>query len=300
MKKVLLIILIFSGLRTFAQTDTKDQLEKNVKSLSDDIKSLKLENIRLKAEIATFNSKQSQISSKLDSVRLKETANAVSINSIIQQSNDLGIKIKQTGKTSDQKISAVNQSLSHKSLYGIIGVLLAILLSGILYWILRKKQQTDKSIFEDQISKTKQSISEEQIIVNTRLAELYNGQMEVLKIERNSNPNPHSIDHALPLKVADEIVKMQMNLLHMDSKIKGHKQLSIAVTNVFDNFKANGYEIIDLLNKPYNDGMNMQATMEPDASLKEGEQIIRRIIKPEVHFNNKIIQHAQVFVSYGE
>lgn len=50
MKKVLLVILIFSGFGTFAQTNGKDQLERDVKSLSDDLKSLKLENNRLKVE----------------------------------------------------------------------------------------------------------------------------------------------------------------------------------------------------------------------------------------------------------
>ena len=129
---------------------------------------------------------------------------------------------------------------------------------------------------------------------------MHHKQMELLKVERKANHNNGEIDHSLPLKVADEIVKMQMNLVHMDNKIRGHKQLSIAVTNVFDNFKANGYEIIDHLNKPYNEGMNMDASKEPDPSLKEGEQIIRRIIKPEIHFNNKMTQKAQVIVSYGE
>lgn len=89
-----------------------------------------------------------------------------------------------------------------------------------------------------------------------------------------------------------------MNLVHMDSKVRGHKQLTIAVTNVFDNFKANGYEIVDLLNKPYNDGMNMDESKEPDTSLNEGARI-RRIIKPEIHYNNKMIQKAQVIVAYG-
>lgn len=163
-----------------------------------------------------------------------------------------------------------------------------------------KRQKTDKSDVESQLSQTKKTIEEEQILINTKLAELYNGQMDFLKMERMAKPNNEEVDHSLPLKVADEIVKMQMNLVHMDNKIRGHKQLSIAVANVFDNFKANGYEIIDHLNKPFKEGMNMQATMEPDPVLKEGEQIIRRIIKPEIHFNNKIIQHAQVIVAYGE
>jgi hypothetical protein len=178
-------------------------------------------------------------------------------------------------------------------------VLTAILLSGLIYWLLSKRQKSDKTKVEEQLSNAKKAIEEEQIQINTKLAELYNGQMELLRTERKTNISA-PIDHSLALKVADEIVKMQMNLAHMDNKVRGHKQLTIAVNNVFDNFRANGYEITDLLNKPYIEGMNLQATMEPDPNLGEGEQVIRRIIKPEIYFNNKVIQHAQIIVAYGE
>jgi len=291
-----LTILVFSSLGAFAQV-TQEDLEKEIKPLTQKVNSLKSENSKLKSEIGTLNSKLSDANKSIDSLRIKTQDNS---NDITQTANQLGIQIKETGDKNEGKITEVSESLSKNSLYGIIGVLLAILLSGLLYWLLSKRQKTDKRDVEGQLSQTKKSIELEQILINTKLAELYNGQMELLKIERKANPGNGEVDHSLPLKVADEIVKMQMNLAHMDSKIKGHRHLSIAVGNVFDNFKANGYEIIDHLNKPYNDGMNMQATKEPDQNLKEGEQVIRRIIKPEIHFNNKIIQHAQVIVAYGE
>ena len=46
--------------------------------------------------------------------------------------------------------------------------------------------------------------------------------------------------------------------------------------------------------------MNIDASKEPDTNLSEGEMKITRIIKPEVLFNNKKIQTAQVIVSVGE
>lgn len=283
-------------------------LKKEIKTLSDkiisveegfktEIKTLRIENSNLKSEIVNLNSELSNSNKTIDSLRNQTQEN---INAISQTAEELGIQIKETGNKNEGKITEVSESLSKNSLYGIIAVLSAILLSGLLYWLLSKRQKTDKTDVEGQLSKTKKTIEEEQIQINTKLAELYNGQMELLKIERKTNSINGEVDHSLPLKVADEIVKMQMNLAHMDSKIRGHRHLSIAVGNVFDNFKANGYEIIDHLHKPYNDGMNMQATKEPDPNLKEGEQLIRRIIKPEIHFNNKIIQHAQVIVAYGE
>jgi uncharacterized protein YlxW (UPF0749 family) len=296
MKKIITIgLILFTSFGAFGQV-TQVDLNKEIKPLTEKVKSLQTENTKRKNEIGTLNAKLKSVNDSIEILKQKLQENTKAIS---KTADELGIQIKETGDKNEGKITEVSESLSKNSLYGIIGVLSAILLSGLLYWLLSKRQQTDKTEVETQLSNAKKSIEEEQVQINTKLAELYNGQMELLKQERKANP-VNEIDHSLALKVADEIVKMQMNLIHMDSKVRGHKQLTIAVTNVFDNFKANGYEIVELLNKPYKEGMNMQATMEPDPSLKEGEQIIRRIIKPEIHFNNKIVQHAQVIVAYGE
>lgn len=296
-RQITITILLFSSLGTFSQEVTKADLDKEIKPLADKVKNLQTENTNRKSEIGTLNAK---LKTSNDSIRVLKAKLQENTDTITQKANQLGIQINKTGNINEGKIKELSELLSKKSFYGIIGMLSAILLSGLLYWLLSKRQRADKTDFEGELSQTKKKIEEEQIQINTKLAELYDGQLEFLKNDRKSNPNKAEVDHSLPLKVADEIVKMQMNLVHMDDKIRGHRQLLIAVTNVFDNFKANGYEIIDLLNKPFKEGMNMQATMEPDPSLKEGEQIIRRIIKPEIHFNNKIIQHAQVIVAYGE
>ena len=296
-RQITFAIILFSSLGSFAQGITKEDLDKEIKPLTEKVKTLQTENTNRKSEIGTLNSK---LKTANDSIVILKAKLQENTDAISQTANQLGIQIKETGDKNEGKITEVSESLSKNSLYGIIGVLSAILLSGLLYWLLSRRQKTDKTDVEGQLSQTKKNIEEEQIQINTKLAELYNGQMELLKVERKTNPSNGEVDHSLPLKVADEIVKMQMNLVHMDNKVRGHKQLSIAVTNVFDNFKANGYEIIDHLNKSYNDGMNMDASKEPDPSLKDGEQVIRRIIKPEIHFNNKMIQKAQVIVAYGE
>lgn len=295
-KQIIFTLLLFISLGLFAQV-TKEDLAKAIKPLTIKVDSIQSKNKGLKTEIVKLNSKLSNADKSIDSMRNQTQENS---DAISQTASQLGIQIKETGGKNEEKITEVSKSLSQNSLYAIIGFLSAIMLSGLLYLLLSKRQRTYKTNIEDELSKTKKTIEEEQIQINTKLAELYNGQMELLKNERKSNSKNGEVDHSLPLKVADEIVKMQMNLVHMDNKVRGHKQLSIAVTNVFDNFKANGYEIIDHLNKPYNDGMNMDVSKEPDPSLKEEEQIIRRIIKPEIHFNNKMIQKAQVIVAYGE
>ena len=60
---------------------------------------------------------------------------------------------------------------------------------------------------------------------------------------------------------------------------------------------ANGYEFVDMLGKPYNDGMKVIANFVQDDSLEEGAQIISGIIKPQINYNGVMIQAAQITVS---
>ena len=46
--------------------------------------------------------------------------------------------------------------------------------------------------------------------------------------------------------------------------------------------------------------MKSVASFVTDENLKKGDQIITRIIKPQVNFNGKMVQSAQIEVSIGE
>ena len=126
--------------------------------------------------------------------------------------------------------------------------------------------------------------------------EIAEKQLSVTPIKKEEN----EMDHSLALKVADEIVKIETNLSRMDTKIKGHKQLSKAVERIKNNFYANGYEIVDMLGKKYAHGMKAAVTFITDETLKEGEQIITKIIKPQINYKGEMIQAAQIEVSQAE
>ena len=111
---------------------------------------------------------------------------------------------------------------------------------------------------------------------------------------------PVEIDHALALKVADEIIRIQKNLSNIDPETKGLKQIEFALERIQDYFTEYGYEMVELLNKPYDQGMRMSAKFRTDSSVEQGKQIITRIIKPQINYNGVIIQPAEVEVSVGE
>ena len=104
----------------------------------------------------------------------------------------------------------------------------------------------------------------------------------------------------MALKVADEIIRIQKNLQQMDANTKGLKQLSASVKRIQDNFASNGYELVEMLGKEYNEGMKAAPSFITSEDLDTGKQIITRIIKPQVNFKGQMIQSAQIEVSVGE
>ena len=116
-------------------------------------------------------------------------------------------------------------------------------------------------------------------------------------LEETPNAEP---DHSLALKVASEINLIERNINLMDAKTKGLKQLQASVGKLKDNLSANGYEIPELLGKQFHQGMKVIVTSSiPDENLEKGSEIISKIIIPQVNFNDKMIQTAQIEVSVG-
>ena len=297
-KQLSFVIILFSFVSAFAQI-TKEDITKEIKPLTEKVKALQSENSKLKTEIGNLNSKLSAVNSKLETLDQKVQSNA----SDIQKTNsELNGKIANSVTTTNQKFTQVDNSLSKNSLWSIIGILGAIIVSGLVYWLVSKRQTTDKTDVESQISKTKKTLEEEGVKLDTKLTEVLETQLKLVQEERAKIPANKSeeIDHSLALKVADEIVRINKNLSNMDANTKGLKQLSASVKRIEDNFAANGYEMPELLNKPFDPRMKViVANSIPDENLKDGEEKITKIIKPQVNFKGVMIQSAQVEVSVG-
>lgn len=199
----------------------------------------------------------------------------------------------------DSNIRASQDLLNNRTLWGgIIILVIAILLIAIAY-IFYKRIQKGTSTIDDvrkaqEVLQAAQSkMQEDSVKLDNQMLTLIQQQIAVIPSQSDNN----KIDHSLALKVADEIVRIELNLSRMDSSVKGYKQLSKAVERIKNNFLANGYEIIDMLGKPYNEGMKVVANFVPDDNLKEGEQIITGITKPQINYNGQMIQSAQITVS---
>jgi hypothetical protein len=318
MKKILLIITLVTVSNLFAQKQQDSilvnkilKLDAQVNKQQQDIKKISLE---LDKDYWTYRGIKKETEKKI--TQQKQTID--SLNQLINSSNqkvaeankNLDSKIKQTGENANSKISELDSSLGKNRLYWIIATLVTLLLGGLVYWLLGKRMlsdknevknqiQSSKTDVETQIKNTKTALEEESVKLDSQLLEIISSQLKIKESESKTLGKEEK-DHSLVLKVADEVTRILMNLEVMDKSIKGYKHLKKYSESILDNLKAYGYEIPKLIGQNYNSGMNMVATMEFDESIEEGKQIIKRIIKPQINYNNKVIQTAKVIVAYNE
>lgn len=209
--------------------------------------------------------------------------------------SDINSKLKNTNE-----IVVSNQSVveSRTVVGGIVAFVLLVALVMLALYLIKRLKQGSSSV--DEVRKAQKALQSAQAKMQEDSIKLDNQILMLVEKQLNAAPTVASQaekDHSLALKVADEIVRIELNLSRMDSSVKGYKQLSKAVERIKNNFQANGYEIVDMLGKPYNEGMKVVANFVPDDNLKEGEQVITGVIKPQINYNGKMIQSAQITVS---
>jgi len=287
------------SLGLFAQNQTKEEFEKVIKPLNDRILGLEKENIKLKNDIGSLSSKFSTITVKLDSLHRQSDTNSIAINNA---SAELGLKITTTEANANQKITEVDKSLSKTSLLGIIGVLLAFILSGGLYWLVSNRVKLDKSDIIEKLSNTKSSIEESLVKEFIKQTDLLDSQLHLIEQQQatiQATPNAEP-DHSLALKVASQINVIENNLNRMDQETKGIKHIRRSMLTLKDNLLANGYEMPELLNQQFHQGMKVIVTASiADENLEKDSEIISKVLIPQVNFNNKMIQTAQIETSKG-
>ena len=209
----------------------------------------------------------------------------------LEKANISVTEVSESTSRNRSDILDVNQSVHQKQLYGIAIIVVALFLILVVYIVLSNKWNIDTK----KINTKQNEIFEKQIQDSLQLSEwLENKSGKELDQSKNLEP-----DHSFAKRVADEIVRMRTNLSRMDESIKGFKQLSASVRKLEQSLNANQYELEDLLNKPYHEGMNLQANFVEGDNLKEGESVITKIIKPQINYKGKVIQAAQVEVSQG-
>lgn len=303
MKRLLLVVLL-SMLIDSMSAQTSDSLaflqhqisafELQLRSIEQRDETFNVQLKELKSQVARLSDENSSLD---DALRQKQEsfdslARIVANNSanIKTTADELGVKIQ----TTDKAVSNNANSIRTKTIWGAVAFMLALLASAMV-WLLHMRGQKSS---DDKIASLKKQADE----LNEKIVGQFSNEMgELQKIGdalKNAGSNASTEpDHSLVKTLADRITFMEMTLYRMDSSVKGHKQLSKSIAQMKDNLLANGYEIVDMLGKEYDEGMKVTANFNEDENIEAGKQIITGIVKPQINYKGIMIQSAQITVS---
>jgi hypothetical protein len=303
MNKLIKIVLILFWVFVLKAQDT------TISDLKAKIILLQGANNNLKNEVKKLDSKLTEFNLRIDSLRSQTKQNN---NSITQTANQLGIQIKETGDKNEGKIIEVSNSLSKNSLYSIIGVLSAILLSGLIYWLLSKRQQSDKmelngklenktstiksDVFSE-LEKTKNELTQESAKLDVQLLDVIEKQ---LKVADKLNETETTVDHTFHKNSANELQR----IANYTNTLAPESQEAIALTgslmNLRNYFEKGHYEIIDFTGSDFDPNIPMVVVNSIfDDTLNFGREIISRTKKPQIKYKGNVIQKPEVIIRYN-
>ena len=285
----LLITLLVSISANANDTLKMVALQREVCNLKTSVSGLQQENKKIR-------DLYQQQEKKMDSLLFSQKKQAESLNTL---ANKMSTDLTEVNNIIEDKAISLSDSINSHTRFALAGILFALVLLGAVYALLRKRINSGSSAIDkiksaqEGLEVAQKAMQEESVKLDNKLVDLLDKQVAT-QPQSGNNDQP---DHSLALKVADEIVRIETNLSRMDESVKGYKQLKKAVERIRTNFLANGYEIVEMLGKPYNEGMKVVANFVSDETLADGEQKITGIIKPQINYNGKMIQSAQITVS---
>lgn len=293
--KILLLISLFL-VGTYAHTQipnqklTNAEIESMILKLSSKIKTLEKNHTDLQ-KTNLFQNKQ------IDNITSKFSVAQSNIQQIADSLHITITNVSSSNKQTQSQIQDINQTITNRTLYWIIGILAVALLSVIVFLVLRSKLTSSTKNLDSQIAKTNETLQNEAIKLDSKLVEILQSQLNILKEERKTKGTPTAeTDHKLPLKVGEEIHRMRKRIENMPQDVKGLSALTNSLQRLEEEFNDSGYTIEDLLNKKYVDGMKVEARFVDNPDIPKDEEIITDVLRPEIKYKGVVIQVAKVEV----
>lgn len=276
---------------SYAESNDSIKLVRLEQTLQKEIKARE----SLKTELAIQKDLIKGQASVIDSLRSAIDQNARNIKTT---ADEIGVKIDETNSTLGSK--ADSSDVKSKTIWGGIILVLLAILWAIVYYLLHKrinKGNADVNALMEKSDKLNEQILNQFSLEMSEMQKISASLAAIEKTNVQQGSTSSEPDHSLIKTLADRITFMEMTLFKMDPKVKGYKQLSKSISQMKDNLLANGYEIVEMLGKPYNDGMKAVANFNDNDEIEEGKRIITAIIKPQINYKGQMIQAAQITVS---
>lgn len=287
MKTKFLLIALLTAATSFAQTNADTTLYQRINALEKSVQNLQTQSKKIQQENATL---KNAFETKIDDISNRTSQNTTNIENKTQELNS---RISETDNNVKTKTDNVVDSVKSKTTLGIIAIAIVLLISLLVTWLLHRKGATKIETLQQQADKLNEKIVGQ---FASEMTEMQKISTTIGALSQQTNSTPET-EQALIKTLADRITFMEMTLYKMDNSIRGHKQLTKSISQMKDNLLANGYELVDMLGKAYNEGMKVTANFIEDENLEEGKQIITGIIKPQINYKGIMIQSAQITVS---
>ncbi|MDR3504360.1 MAG: hypothetical protein P4L79_17470 [Legionella sp.] len=291
---ILSLSLLLICTNIFAQTP--DSLLTKSKFYSE-ISILKRKVITLELSNTYLQQTNSILKKQIDSVTLQLSVVQSNIQQIADSLHITVNNVSSANKQTQGQIQEINQTITNRTLYWIIGILALALLSVIVFYILGNKLSSNAKNFDSVIAKTNESFQNEAIKLDSKLVEILQTQLSILNAEGNIKRTPISeVNHKLPLKVGEEIHRMRKRIESMPQDVKGLNALINSLQRLEEEFNDSGYEIENLMGKKYVDGMKVEARFVDNQNIPKGEEIIIDVLRPQIIYKGSVIQVAKVEV----
>lgn len=279
-----------------SQDTMPDSLWARVSALENEMKAAKFNLAQLQGKLAKLEQKNTaheKLVAGLDS-----SVSVVQSDASHLQMEAAGIKTKldQTSDALDGRIDTVDARSGRHWLLTLLFGLLLVGLLGLAYWGLRRLVGRRARVVDAELDRINTDVQAKLMKVDSELVSSLEKLLHAKPTAATTKADAE-IDHSLALKVADEVTRIEQNLAQMDASVRGHKQLSAAVKRLHENLQAAGYELPQLLGKPFDEGMKVTAAFVPDDSLQKDERKITRVFKPTVLFQGSMIQAGDIQVS---
>lgn len=287
MKNLIFAIFILLSLNNAYAQDTsyvdKKDFNVEIQKINDAMVQLKKSNAELKE---TVNGQNKKINDLHKLIETKEEQ--------IQKNVDT---VKQETQT---RMLDIDQKISVRTVLWIAITIIVLLVCGAVYIMLRKKLVLSSRTLDEQIIKTRETLETEAMKLDNKLMEVLETQLQLLKEQPQATPHQgNEIDHSLALRVGEEIHRMRKRIENMPEDTKGLGALKNSLMRLEEEFNDNGYEIIELLGKAWNDGLTVEARFVPSDDLQPGQEIITKIIKPQINYKGVLVKAAEIEVSTG-
>ena len=217
------------------------------------------------------------------------------LNAVIDKAESQIVTLDMLGKDSKSRIQTLYKTITDRTLYWIIAILIVLIIVISIFLVLKSKV-TEQRDSLSLVKGAQEKLENESIQLDKNLIQVLEQKLEA------SNLQPQAVDeadHSLALTVGNEIHRMGNRLKTMDESSHAVKVLNNRLEKLEEEINDKGYEIVDLEGKQFDAGMTVQPRFVPDSNLKDGESIITRVIKPQINFKGKLIQLADVEVSQG-